>query len=215
MRPILHCCILIHTSVLSIATSRYGVAVYGRDFAPISAGPRNEPNVFGFERHFSGHGCDDRQSGVDSSIMARKLRIAVSVFFGLLTVALCVLWVRSFCINDSVQRIGPSVTSLYSNNGYLGVRHLPKNFHLQYPGPGADWKVVSTAADGRVPRQWAKFSGFEKSATMPTLLIALPAAAFACLPWVRAGTRFSLRTLLIATTLVAVVLGRVVWTAAS
>lgn len=26
--------------------------------------------------------------------MARKLRIATSVFFGLLTVALCVLWVR-------------------------------------------------------------------------------------------------------------------------
>ena len=29
--------------------------------------------------------------------MARKLRIAVSVFFGVLTVALCVLWVRSYC----------------------------------------------------------------------------------------------------------------------
>ena len=28
--------------------------------------------------------------------MARELRIAVSVFFGLLTVALCVLWVRSY-----------------------------------------------------------------------------------------------------------------------
>ena len=32
--------------------------------------------------------------------MARTLRIAVSVFFGLLTVALCVLWVQNYWATD-------------------------------------------------------------------------------------------------------------------
>jgi len=35
--------------------------------------------------------------------MARKLRIAVSVFFGLLTVKMCMLWVRSFYWYDLVR----------------------------------------------------------------------------------------------------------------
>jgi hypothetical protein len=44
--------------------------------------------------------------------MARKLRIAVSVFFRVLTVALCVLWVRSYSTIDIYQRVEPNNNTL-------------------------------------------------------------------------------------------------------
>ena len=35
-------------------------------------------------------------TGMDQQAVKRRVRIAVSVFFGVLTVAMCVLWVRSY-----------------------------------------------------------------------------------------------------------------------
>ena len=56
--------------------------------------------------------------------------------------------------------------------------------------------------------QWKEFDS-NIWVTVPTWLLVSLFAAFAALPWLR--WRFSLRTLLIATTLIAVVLGIIVW----
>ena len=48
---------------------------------------------------------------------------------------------------------------------------------------------------------------------IPYWLPCLAAATIALLPWLKWSKRFSLRTLLIATTLVAVALGLIVWAA--
>jgi hypothetical protein len=62
--------------------------------------------------------------------------------------------------------------------------------------------VPGFGAGGRVPNYLLMF---------PHWFLVLLSAAFATAPWIR--WRFSLRTLLIATTLVAVVLGLIVWAA--
>jgi len=62
---------------------------------------------------------------------------------------------------------------------------------------GASWKFITS------PSTWIIFFPY----WFPTLLAAVAAVATA--PWLR--WQFSLRTLLIATTLVAVVLGVIVW----
>lgn len=50
----------------------------------------------------------------------RKLRIAASLFFGLLTVAILVLWVRSYWYWDSLQTIsGYRIFGLLSDSGYV------------------------------------------------------------------------------------------------
>jgi hypothetical protein len=48
---------------------------------------------------------------------------------------------------------------------------------------------------------------------IPQWLLVLSVLLLAAAPWLRCSARFSLRTLLIATTLVAVVLGLMVWAA--
>ena len=96
--------------------------------------------------------------------MARHLRIAVSIFFGVLCATYCVLWVMDRWRFDGIG--GGQIT--YS------------------PAPGATIVVL------------------------PYWCIALIAGMFAIRPW-RGPLQFSLRTLLIATTLVAVVLGLAVW----
>jgi hypothetical protein len=148
----------------------------------------------------------------------RNLRIAWSVAWGLLAVLLCLLWVRSnsylneFWVNipfkrglgfiswDSsasvtieVREPDPTLYSVgYSNHEAIHVargredngRHSLLGFYVAYePGVSYIW----------IP-YW--------------FLIPLSVIAAAA-PWLR--HRFSLRTLLIATTLIAVVLGMIVW----
>ena len=57
--------------------------------------------------------------------MRRRVRIAVSVFFGVVAVALCVLWVRSYWWRDVVWRLRPNnvLTTLGSDCGTIFVSH--------------------------------------------------------------------------------------------
>ena len=72
---------------------------------------------------------------MDKQAIIRRVRIAVSVFFGVMTVALCVLWVRSYWRLDFVSRIYSHRTTLYSNNGYLQLEHASINL----PPPSNPW----------------------------------------------------------------------------
>jgi hypothetical protein len=139
----------------------------------------------------------------------RKLRIAWSVFCGLAAVLLIALWVRSYWFQDAfcVQ---------LASQRYLGIGSVNARIVLvtsRHVGiPLSTWVVVIN----RKPVAYLPW--FEKASWststevyVPTWLLVVLTTSVAMLPWVRhVSWRFSLRALLIATTLVAVVLGLIV-----
>jgi len=154
-------------------------------------------------------------------------RIAMSLFFGLLAVALCVLWVRSHhWARDAIQRV-PVVGGIHfiSSQGSVSVeaQRLPKN-----PPKTFSWnqsikvlskselaEVFSTHTGSLAPDysgfQFRFRSGADWKFSVPYWLLALVSGMLATVLGLRINYRFSLRTLLIATTLLAVMLGVVVW----
>lgn len=154
--------------------------------------------------------------------MPRKLRIAVSVFFGVLTVALCVLWARSYWRWDRLIRDAPQEQQIQSSRGQIQIswqnQALPGTLRTAWtweafpqkvlgPKPAAPWKL-------RLPRvvRSTRLTIVSIPHWTPTLLYlaltVVPIFSLVC-----RNARFSLRTLLVATTLVAVVLGLGVWLA--
>ena len=153
----------------------------------------------------------------------RKLRIAWSATWGVVAMLLCVMWVRSYWRNDmlSISREA-TVISLWGDMSLCSQE--PK-------GRLMPWSIVSERIEGTawehekhvtesLLRSGAMFrKGFyishngRSAVAIPHWLLAIAAAAITPLPWV--PFRFSLRTLLIATTLVAVGMGLIVWAARS
>jgi hypothetical protein len=146
----------------------------------------------------------------------RKLRIAWSVFCGIACVLLIVLWVRSYSRFDIVELGGSPVFFAHSGYGCLdcGFARSGRNpriwgsIHLKNaPGEVAeDIKKVITSSQYEVR---SVFAGY--AITLPYYFLLPVLAAAAAAPSIPRRAHFSLRTLLIATTLVAVVLGLVVW----
>jgi hypothetical protein len=117
----------------------------------------------------------------------RKLRIAWSVFCGIACVLLIVLWVRSY-------------SGTYE--GWHTLTRFPNGPTYFYDSFEGRLRITT-------PQYW-EARAFSISHWMcVTVFVGL-----VCLPWLRWSNRFSLRTLLIATTLVAVVLGLAVWLSA-
>jgi len=149
--------------------------------------------------------------------MTRRLRIAVSVFFAVLTVLLCVLWLRSFSTREHLRwRVTTSrAVSIASREGIIGVSTWTKNLD------GISSFVFSGPVVGSPPRrQMSNPLGFEfirskeydgLSVVVPYWFTVLTCAICVTIPHVLNSHRFSLRTLFIATTLLAVVLGLAVW----
>jgi len=147
------------------------------------------------------------------------LRVAVSTFFGLLTVALCVLWVRSYTRSDSVWLITPTrPNSITAKRGRVVLsRHSP----FRNKGGATWWHQVEMIDDGIFESEWDGFHGFAFSNSSSETLLQFPfwfavvqTTFLMSLPWLSLlplSSRFSLRTMLIATTLVAVVLGVMTW----
>jgi hypothetical protein len=138
----------------------------------------------------------------------RKLRITWSVAWGLLAVLLCVLWVRSATHGDFLLVLGHQITSMG------GTIRFDENF--VYRGPVESAPQIHSMWDSRLMWTTVEPQFVQEFATgtrvrHPYLI----AGAFTLAGMVWLPSRFRLRTLLIATTLVAVVLGLIVWIARS
>ena len=132
----------------------------------------------------------------------RKLRIAWSVGWGILCLLLIALWVRSYWRCDVIERSSVGISST------VGVVQFAAISPPSYIG----WRRTSdpvSDAFGDMP--WFAFHS-EPSLwciNAPHWLLILVLSTVAAALWMR--SRFSLRTLLIAMTVVAVVLGAVVY----
>jgi hypothetical protein len=156
----------------------------------------------------------------------RKLRIAWSVAWGMVALLLCVMWVRSFSFFDfcEVPTSGHSSLHLQSVHGRVASFVLTDYHELRIggvPTPGMTLAgeltqpMIGTNIPGGISLSVPPYDSSRIYVT-PFWLVALTGCILAAivggfpwLPWW--STRFSLRTLLIATTLVAVVLGLIVW----
>ena len=137
--------------------------------------------------------------------VVRYLRIAISASCLIACVLLIALWVRSYYRNDRIIRSSKASITLISSNRGL--------FHVEQAWPyrgETQWERESSRphTDHNPAFAWMWLDTF-RSVQCPIWFLLLPGASFGVTPWVR--WRFSLRTLLIATTLVAVVLGLFVW----
>jgi hypothetical protein len=143
----------------------------------------------------------------------RKLRMAWTV--GCLTAfsLLAGLWVRSYWWHDLIPlNFGqPTVYAVRSANGRLTLSR-------SYDGNRSTGQILALrkdlATDDLAPYVWhtTQVSGRKRDAlSTPIWILVLLSATVAAVSWARFAQRFSLRTLLIATTLVAVVLGLVMW----
>ncbi len=146
----------------------------------------------------------------------RKLRIAWSVAWGIAAVLLIALWVRSYQVGGYLSM--PTATKtidIVAEEGELECRLFlydmgDQNLHfgLRDPQPSHNTAVVH-------------FLGFEIlyvddfycGVTFPYWFGVFAVIVMAIAPWAFPTYRFSLRTLLIATTLVAIGLGLIVWVA--
>ena len=150
----------------------------------------------------------------------RKLRIAWSVFWGLAAVLLIALWVRSYVWRDGCYIASRIHLSSCYGQITLDAALPPYSFEQ-------DWSYWCDSAESTfrgfgklefarrnlLMFSWESFRPF-RPCYFPHWSMVVPLAAFAIAPWIRSlSLRFSLRTLLIATTLVAVALGLVVWAA--
>ena len=156
----------------------------------------------------------------------RKLRITWTVFCGIACVLLVVLWVRSYVWFDNL--VGPVSSTrclgFESSQGWLTVRWdqytmNPKAFPRwtlnKMPAEALEKAFKLLAARGTPIHSVPSFGFHDGSFQFPhwsiVVLTGVLAVAFAtCRPY---RINFSLRTLLIATTLVAAVLGLIVWSA--
>ena len=141
----------------------------------------------------------------------RYLRIVFSVTCAIACVLLIALWVRSYWRCDGIYKLYKNgmVLAVASNNGGVRVLGEPRN-SIVFP-TRIGWKL-------RSQQVVAGFSNFRWSrapnipyVVIPLWLPVLISATLAAAPWIRWSNRFSLRTLFIATTLIAVVLGAIVY----
>jgi hypothetical protein len=139
----------------------------------------------------------------------RKLRIAWSAGWGLAAVLLIVLWVRSYRGSDVVYRQTTITRTVFSSAvGVIGVSR--SIFEAVQPAWG--WNRIELMPGLPLPTWELRSDNNGTRLRFPHRLPIAISGVLMVAPWIRQlRWRFSLRTLLIATTLVAVVLGGIVW----
>ena len=160
----------------------------------------------------------------DGPQLIRRLRIAASVFFVVLTVAFYVLWVRSYRYWDQLHNpvsatrlivvesaYGHTMLKLATPASGTWVWHLPKKINgSKWDAGFGDWNQVDR---NRGVVGFTMYSTpYKRIIRVPTWSLVLLFAILAVTPWDYVP-RYSLRTLLIATALVAIVLRLGVWAA--
>ena len=158
---------------------------------------------------------------MDKQAVIRRVRIAVSIFFGLLIVALCVLWMRSYFQREGIHIYVSNFGEIDTGSTSGRIRGMVVNDYSDSTNP-SEFSYWSRPARQESPtsrpvvRKEGSWHfrrhevGFEYIVPFwfPVLLISILVALAWLLPF---PTNFSLRTMLIATTLVAVVLGVAAW----
>ena len=150
----------------------------------------------------------------------RKLRIAWSVACGIACVLLIALWVRSYSARDMTRgviagsHLHLNATSL---NGEAAIAFdqwigSPHPWIFESVSNRENMIAVFSSVTGKPPLSWLGFRWQFKwnlvVVVFPYWFSVLISGTLAAIPWLPWwSNRFSLRTLLIATTLVAVVLG--------
>lgn len=151
-------------------------------------------------------------TGMERQRIIRWLRVAVSAVCVVVCVGLIGLWIRSFYFENQFvsSKVKATLCYVVSREGLVNIIYIPDVY-------------VHISESNKFPRSFqASPSGFQClrlrgsgwTLAVPHWFLALGFAAFAyvsCPPLGQIRWRFSLRTLLIVTTLVAVVLGLVVW----
>ena len=153
------------------------------------------------------------------------LRITFSAACLVACVLFIALWVRSYWWRDMAFARNPDIGSTYaaSLQGKLRIGFYRE--HRNSPADFSRWGMNAAPAEemalslerSPMPKRQCAL-GFELVNYWNPLAFAIPywflvplSGAIAAAPWIRWSNRFSLRALLIGTTLVAVVLGLVVW----
>src|SRR5687768_13451676 len=156
-----------------------------------------------------------------------KLRIAFSVTCGIACVLLVVLWLSSYFYVTGIWRVslGGRATVSMSESGCLVLMRYPTvrgtpptnwqfwgHTHAEAESAPPTLQPFNFQTKRFVQRSELPFTWFPNAntlyASLPHWSSAICCAGLALAPWMR--SRFSLRTLLIATTLVAVALGLIV-----
>jgi hypothetical protein len=159
----------------------------------------------------------------------RKLRIAFSATCLIACVLLIALWVRSYWYRDArimylsgsrwihvVSMLGQSAWA-FADSPWGKPTANQSGDNVLTRAAFTEGEPVEAIPDSiRLPLRdtllfhWQSYDD-GKLLTVPYWLPVFASSAFAIAPWIRWTRRFSLRTLLLATTLVAVVLGVIVW----
>lgn len=155
-------------------------------------------------------------------IRFRKLRIAWSVVWGFFAVLLCVLWVRSYWRHEVLGRYwGSHYLAFAARRGEVGFTSAyqqngdPTPWRIRsYPVPAGDTFQGVFDETEQIPAHYAfgtRWFIYANSLMIgvPFLFLVVISSSIAAIASIR--FRFSLRTLVLAMTFVAVVLGLTVW----
>jgi hypothetical protein len=148
----------------------------------------------------------------------RKLRIAWSVAWGIVALLLVASWVRSMSFSDAASAPLPGGHGI-SVESFSSRTDIQLWYPNRLPWHAQTYALSELKALGveEPPFEGLGFSFYPRNAycglTLPYWFNVLFAFGAAVFPWIRLEwfRHFSLRTLLIAPTLVAVLLGVVVW----
>jgi hypothetical protein len=154
----------------------------------------------------------------------RKLRIAFSVACLIACALLIALWVQSYWVQYRIiyPTAGQGVIEVDSAAGVVWVQEYdlwsPIKSNRSVEQFKLDDKVLAVVSEVR-PKTFMRFARFDvnlemmvRTTVFPHWFLVLLAAGLAYVPWLPWWSqRFSLRTLLIATTLVAVILGAIIY----
>jgi hypothetical protein len=148
--------------------------------------------------------------------MMRYARYTAAMLFVLLALGFVSLWVRSFQHTDTLQ--GEGVGAFYflsSENGRLylqwnraeGAPAAWPEWSFKTSPPSSNWRFATAIIGFGYLDHWL----FGRAIALPHWAPALSSLAIAALFVFKRNWRYSLRTILVATTVVAVVLGLAVW----
>jgi hypothetical protein len=147
---------------------------------------------------------------------SRNFRIVWSVAWGVVALLLVVLWVRSYWHTDSLTRVGNDLIFQRIGTDYgilfFGWSDYKETPHIPPVDLTDGWEYQEfdgKPIPGIVPPWAFEWNTRGALVSLPAWFATALSLMVATAPWLT--WRFSLRTLLIATTLIALVLGIIVW----